>query len=695
MGDKDARVRLNLAAAGFTTSMQALVRQSKELENAVNEIGGAAEKTSRKTSGFFSVMKTGAGGAKSELASLASKLTSVVALAGTLGGALSIGGAIHGAMGATSAYKDLAFAIRVGTGEAMSWQDVQKDVEEGAGRWKRSNQEVRESYAGLFAETGNKDFAKAGFESAAKAADATGKSMQTWSDIAGTLNEKFGIGASGIDEAMAAAIELTNKGGASAEELASKLGIVGASAKMLGMTGTAGFKSVLGMINMADDSLGTTKQKFGAVQNVLDQMADPERLKQIEKALGVKLTDSKGGVRGDALERIVAKTKGDEGQLRKAFGATEVKLVASMAKPFVEAFGAAKGNVQQRTAAALDAYSKALEDAAKTTYDGAALAKDATDRLREAPRNMAQALNDFEKVFERPEMVKAVDNAAALAPKLAGVLGDVIGFAADHPLLAGAGVVGGAAAKGAVVELGKEGLDAAGNQIAKMFTAQIKTDGAWAAAGKAFGVAAAALVAYQMGKLMIDSGLDEDEAKKANLQDLTSTAEAMANHGTGTEDERMAASMALREKIAAMEKEGGPNATTKLFGNLANLVDSSVEMPGTAYERDLMRAKEALAALDSSQRGGSGIGDAMAVVRSAGAAPAGRVGPSSEAEKIARDVTQGERGKVTISNEQALAQAFARQMASTPLRVTVVGGGAGTNGLPPSAGNDSGSNPRG
>lgn len=691
MADKDARVRLNLSNAGFLSAMQQADRETKAFTRDVEAIGGAAERSSRKTSGFLSAVKAGAGGARSELTALGSKISGLVGMAATLGGALSIGGAMHGAMQATSAYKDLAFSIRVGTGEAMSWQDVQKDVEEGAGRWKRSNQEVRESYAGLFAETGNKDFAKAGFESAARAADATGKSMSTWSDIAGTLNEKFGIGASGIDDAMAAAIELTNKGGASAEELASKLGIVGASAKMLGMTGTAGFKSVLGMINMADDSLGTTKQKFGAVTNVLDQMADPERLKQIEKALGVKLTDSKGGVRGDALQRILAKTQGDEGQLRKAFGATEVKLVASMAKPFVEAFAAAKGTVQQRTAAALDAYTKALEAASKTTYDGAALAKDATARLNEAPRNMAQALNDFEKVFERPEMVKAVDAAAAMAPKLAGLFGNLLSFAAEHPILAAGAVAGGAAAKGAITgvakDLGERAMSASGKAIAEAFTKSVEKSGAWGTAGKALGVAAAAVVAYEIGKHAIDQ-LYEKRGKEAT--DLV-TAGTEADLAATSNDpaRKAAAAAALRQQIEAAEKDK-PGFFEQAFAVGANMVDSSVDVD--ERENALARARAKLQRLE----GGAPTLPAVAAALPPAATPGGASRPSADAEKIAREVTNGGGGKI---NEQSMAQtlaaATARQLGNVTLRVQVVGGGDGTNGLSPAPGNGSGSTPRG
>jgi hypothetical protein len=57
-------------------------------------------------------------------------------------------------------------------------------------------------------------------------------------------------------------------------------------------------------------------------------------------------------------------------------------------------------------------------------------------------------------------------------------------------------------------------------------------------------------------------------------------------------------------------------------------------------------------------------------------------------------VARGE-GKVSITNEAAMAQAFARAQAAMTMNVRIVGGGGtGANGLPPTPGNDSGSAPR-
>lgn len=696
MADRDAKVRLNLSAAGFLTQLEQIRRGAKELEDAVAGIGDGADKASRKSSTLFGVLKTGAGGARSELSQLGGQLKAVLTQAATLGGALSIGAGITEAREATKSYKDLAFAIRRGSDASMTWQQVQQDVEASAGKWKRGNREIRESYEGIYQETGNLAFTKAAIDSVGMAATATGKRTEIWSNIAGTLNEKFGIGAGGINSAMATVVELTNKGGISAEELSEKLGLAGASAKFLGLQGQSGLERILAMLNMADDSLGTTKQKFGAVQNVLDQMADPGRLKDIEKALGVKLTDSKGNARNDAIERIIAKTKGQESELRKAFGANEVKLVASLAKPFVEAFGAAEGNVKQKTAAAIDAYHRSLDAAGKANYSAADLQKDATERLGDSDRNLQVALNDFVKAFERPEMVHAIDQVAAAAPKLAKSLGDGIEWATKHPLGAAGAVVGGVAAKGAVsaivTKVSESAMESAGKLLGKGM------ESSWSAGGKLAGasfVLAAGAAGYEIGKLLADYLLDRDKAKKEAAEGAASTAEAMAKHGTGTAEERKAAASDLRSKISEMEKDKGPGFFTDLVGSWgAKFAGDDTLNPQVEFQKRLANMKQQLAALE----GGSAPAGLAAVAAPAGVpsvATSGLVGPSAEAQKLAGEVVNGDGSrKVQITNEQAFAAAVARQLGSTTLRVVVAGGGSGTNGLSPAPGNDSGSTPR-
>src|SRR3954470_3556978 len=108
MADRDAKVRLNLAANGFLTQLQQLRQASLEFEKAVEGIGDGAEKTGKKMAVLGNAAKAGLGAAKSSLAELGSSLKSTLTQVATLGGALSSANAMRGAVEITKTYKDIA-----------------------------------------------------------------------------------------------------------------------------------------------------------------------------------------------------------------------------------------------------------------------------------------------------------------------------------------------------------------------------------------------------------------------------------------------------------------------------------------------------------------------------------------------------------------------------------------------------------
>jgi hypothetical protein len=695
MADRDAKVRLNLAASGFLSSLEQLQRETKTFTKTVEGIGEAAEKSGKKSSSLFGVMKAGASGARSELTQLGGQLKNVLSQALTLGGALSIGAAVHEAQAATKSYKDLAFAIRRGSDSSMSWQQVQGDVEASAARWKRSNSEIADSYAGIYQETGNLQFSKAAIDAVGMAATATGKKTELWTNIAGTLGEKFGITANGINDAMALVVDRTNQGGISAEELDSGLARVGASAQLLGIKGKAALELVLGGLNMADQAIGPPRQKIMALGNLLEGLANPEKAKEIQKTLGVSMLDPKGDVKAGALDRIIAKTRGKQSELAKVFSGGELKFIASLGQEFAKSFDQTKGDVKTRTTTALDALHHALEAAGKSAYDEAALKKEATDRLSDSDRNLQAAQNEFIKAFERPEMVHAIDQAAAAAPKLARVLGDLVEWGSKHPLGAAAAVAGGVAAKGAltavITKVSDSAMDSAGKLLGKSM------ESSWSAGGKLAGasfVIAAGAAGYEIGKLLADYLLDRDKAKAEAADNAASDAEAMALHGTGSTEKRKEAASNLRAKIAEAEKDG-PGMFTETVGAWGAKFSGNPDLdPRVKHQKRLANMRAQLAALEA----GTGTGKPAGLADAAAPTPAlaGGGGGSADSRRIANEVVNGssESKRVTITNEAAFAAAVARQLGSTTLRVSVVGGGGGANGLPPAPGNGSGSTPR-
>jgi hypothetical protein len=699
MAEREAKVRLNLAAAGMVTQLQQLMRQTQQFSDVVEGIGDDAEKSNKKVGGLFTAMKAGAGAARGTLADLGGHLKNVLGMAVTLGGALSIGGAVREAQGLATSYKDIAFALRVGTGEAVSWQDVQRDVETTSNRWKRSNREVAESLSDIYKTSGDLAFSRKALDAAAMAATATGASMQTTTALVNELGEKFSVTGDRMEEAMAALISNIPGGKAGLEELGDKLGLLGASARTVGLEGEAGLKKVLGILNMSGASGGNFKKELMSTIGLLEQLGDADQAKGIEKKLGIKITDKSGATKADALERIIAATGGQHEKLSQIFSGPVARLVSELGRTFAAAAAATEGDDKTKTAAGIDALQAALAKTADGAIDAAGLREEGESRLQDAERKMQDAMNKFVMAFAKPQMIAAMDKLADSAPALAEGLAKIVEFVAKNPLASGVlaigGLAGGSFAKGALGSAGgaigdkilsSKAASSIGDAIGKKLTLAATSDGKWATAGKALGVAAAALIAFQIGKLAIDDAMNEDIAKKESLQDAASTAESMAKHGTGSPEERAKAAKQLREKIAQAEKEGGPGLVTSAFGNAATLFGG--EDPEEAYAREVANAKKQLAALEAKP-----LGERMAEV----AAPTAPGAPSAAAQKLAKEVASGngEPSKVAISNEQALASGIARMLSSTTLNVRVQGGGgSGSNGLPGAPGNAPGSTPK-
>lgn len=659
MADKDARVRLNLAAGGFASMMRELEKQAGKLAEEIEDIGDAGEKADRKLSPLMGTWKRGFGAAKSSLTELGSTLKSTLGQALTLGGALSFGAGVKAAVDIVDVYKNIAFAVEAGTGKAMAWQQVQSSVEGTAGRWKRSNEEVAASLAAIRDETGDIDFATAATEAAAKAATATGKSMQPLSGIAGTLNEKFGIGADAIDETMASVIAMGSKGGASIEDLGEKLGMVGASAKLLGLEGKAGLQQVLGMLNMADDATGSFKKSLAATSQLMETFADPDKLKAIEKELGVKVTDKSGAARKDALEAILAKTGGKQELLAKVFSGDSLKLVSSFGKAFQETFTETEGTVKQKTAAAVDAFRASLTAAGEQTLTAAQLEAQAKKRLDDPARQLEEAMNTFKRSFQKPEMIDAIERMSTLMPKLADGAADLVEFIADNPMLAGAafvgGKVGGAVGGSVAGDVGKALLDAlkpgaksAGDIIGKAASAHPN----WATAGKALGVAAAAYVGYEIGKAIVDSRMEKKEKLQGDVVAAGASAHAAALSG---DPKRMAeARDQLKERIRQMKKDQGGvgGAFDTFMGGLATFADPNFVAP---EQKQLMTAERDLRKLE---------------------------------EAMSKGAKGGEKAGESFDRAARAADRFAQALDRSS------GGGSGNNGLPPAPGNTPGSAPR-
>lgn len=560
--EREASVKLTLDNGQFILNI-------KRAGDAVEE----TEKKAKKSAGAWSAGMKGASGAVRELGG---HVKDLIGVAGGLGAAFSMGTALQKAMSARDVYKDLAFQISTGTGKAVEWNEVQRDIEGAAGRWKRSNEEIAGSYKKLFDETGDLQFTADAIDAVAMAATASGKSVDSLTGIAGTLNEKFGITGDQMEDALASVLELGSKGGVTVEDLGEKLGIVGASAKQMGLGGAAGLRQVLGMLNAGDNVTGSFKKNMKAVTELMETFGNTDKLKKIEKDLGIKITDKSGGATKDALDKILTKSGGKEQILSKVFSGDTLKLVSDYGRTFQKVFNETEGNTKKKTDAALEAFHKALTDAGKTTLTAADLEKQAKERLNDPSRNIQDAMNKLQAAIAKPEVYKAMDQLAQSLPILAQYLGEFIEMAIKHPVLTGLGAVAGVGTGGFVKEASKkilldlasgtkDSLLKMGKSAGESMAEAAAANPAWAKAGASFAAAAAVAAAVDQGSKFLDENGGWEGFKGFIGAGSDSTKFGFEGIDAAM-NEKAKAEAAAREPPAPPKKPIGPESVNAFLG---------------------------------------------------------------------------------------------------------------------------------
>lgn len=662
MADRDASVRLNLAASGMLSMLQMLEKESGRLAKEIGSIGEESKKTERKLSPMMESARKGLGAAKKSVMDLGASLKSTLGTALTLGGALSFGAAIKEAVDLTSHYKDVAFAIRTGTGEAMRWEQVQEKVEKTAGRWKRSNAEVARSFDELFRGSSDVNFAEKAAEASAKFARATGKGMSLFAGIADQLRDKFDVAADDIEEAMARIVS-TNK----VEEFAGSMDVLGSSARSLGLSGKEGLSQVVGMLEATGGATKDLKASISGLSGVLESLNDPGRGAAIEKALKVKLRTDDGELRKDALEQVLKASGGQKEELSKVFSGDSLKIMTEYGKIYSKAFDSTAGNFKTKSEAGMDAFNKALKDAAKSKLSVADITAEAENRNKDPKAQLQDAMNKFTNAFAQPKLISAVEKLADKAPAIADAFAKVVDFAADNPILAGTAFVGGKAA----MAMGGSMASDAGSAVfertlgklgGKLFTPKDATAageamakaGGWGNVGKllgaASGVAIAGYIAHELGTWAIDQAME----KKGKAQNSTVLAgvEAAGAASSGDLNRMLAARSELSSRVQEMEKDTNSFGHRVMRGIGRTFVDKDFK---TGDDQIRLGAKQDLLELE------------QAIART-------RAATEQDA-----DATE----KSTRSQER-LAQSAER----TARALDRIGsaGGTGTNGLPPPPG---------
>lgn len=476
----------------------ALRRGFKEAEGLARRSGAAIGKGL--SSGMESAAKGGVGALKSSLGGLKS---SIAQLAAPVTGLGLVGLATQGVMTAGS-FRKLAFEMRLAGDAGADWRTIMEQAQAVSKKTGQSTGDLAEAMSGLLQETGNPEFVKASLEDIATAATGAHQPLSQMAAVAGTLNEKFGVSSKELPEALASAVSLANKGGVSFEDLAQRLGEVGAIAKVSGLQGQEGFESIVGMLNVADNSGRKFKTNINALAGILKDLGTDSSRVKIAAQLGLDPRKLKGDSE-KAISEIIKKTGGNKQKLAAVFeNEAQLTFLTDLGKTYADAFAATEGDVKTKTKAGTDALTEAMSAAGKSSITYADLQKEAASEMQTAEAKAKVAMETLVQKFTEPKVLGAIDQLAEHLPTLAKAAADAIEFFGKSPVK-GAALVGGAiVAKGAAGEVvgsaGKSiwsslfggGGGAAGGAAAGAGTGVAGAGGGAAAAGAGLGAASIA-----------------------------------------------------------------------------------------------------------------------------------------------------------------------------------------------------------
>jgi TP901 family phage tail tape measure protein len=204
----------------------------------------------------------------------------------------------------------------------------------------QSREDVLSGINAIIERTGNTKFAVASMETIAKAATATGASMQDMGALASNLNEKMGITSEGLAQAFNV-LAVQGKAGAFTLENLAQLGERLFSAYgNLGGKGVEGIRAFGALVQTARMSTGSSEMATTAIENVLNGIIEKQ---QVLSKMGVDIYADRSIKKYKAIDviikEIITKTKGDTFFLQKIFGTEGLRGVSTLANLYRETKG--------------------------------------------------------------------------------------------------------------------------------------------------------------------------------------------------------------------------------------------------------------------------------------------------------------------------------------------------------------------
>lgn len=617
MADKQAKVRLSIDGAGFTS--------------ALNKLKGDAARSGQDVGkGFGSGISNGV---KGGFDAILSGFDRVKSAALTFGGILGGVGVVELGMRAVETeakFRALNTAIELGTGRVGEWSNMQRTAQQAAERWAQSSSELADTMRLVFKESGDADFVADSIDTIAMTARATKEPIDDLGRVAGILNQKFGITASELPDAMTTVVSAANRSGVSIQDLADDFGELGGKAKTLGMDGQAGLEQMLGILQVARQETGNFQQAMTALPQIFDALIEQDGKDGKLIKMGIQTVDASGKARNpsDIIADLVEKTGGDASALGEfGFGGEGLQTVLAIADKYKAELESNGGDTER----AKEKLADGLREAGQAAVSSAQVQQKAASEMGEADAKMKAAMEKLEKAFASEGVAKALDQLAEVLPPVADAFAKMLEFATDNPALTGAALVGSKIplGGGGGIPMGALGAGGAGAGAG----AAAGGGGALAAAGPALaGIAAlvAVAAAADQGIKLYDEVQAQDNDLDGRQLATNLATNAIKGGGLAIKDRHNLFNSGSGSHTYAVPKAGSVGKGADLgvddieeldggyYGSFGNVRDKTVATIRMAMARQAEQARQASAqrhdelqgGLPSFVTGGSGSGAA-------------------------------------------------------------------------------------
>lgn len=677
---REASIKVTLKRGAFSSGMRSMLEESRV-------IGG---RMGRALSG---PMKAGFASASKTIRDMGSRVKDVISLAGTLGGAVSFGALVKGAIDGEVRVARLGAQLSMYTGRTVSAARAQGILDRAVERSKTSYTEAAtglaelSSVAGLLGEEGLEDALARSALQAQRLGVAGNVTAKTYSRLLSR-----GI-ANSAEEAERLVEQMSKFGrvelGLSADEAIDPSD----AAEFASFTKQAGLdmNKSLTLMKLAG---GESVKDFGQASEFVEEFGnvfrDVKSLGDLRKDLG--LSPDAINTSKDGLENMltVLESSGSKGVKAMLAGFGNERTKASLRKligeDLVVDIETGKKGTGERLKLRAEELRRQFAVAGESAED---LSRDIERQNKALTSTSAaefqSAMNTLEKSFQKPEMIAAINSLAKSLPKLADAAAKLMTFAVQNPGTAAAGLVGGKVALsfagGAITDAARNFGSGAGKEIAAQGPSIGKSIGkniSVPAAGGASGFPAAASALAATGGIVLAG----DQASK--LQRETGSTTSMLDALPGFKKGKFDSDEMMKNLVASL--------TLGAVGGVEHTIAGKVGTTVGRAGRDIATHEERANAL-AKVRAGTGQLDRM--MAQAMNPSATTTGAPADTEAAGEELQAG--GKAVQKGGDALTGA-AKELTAAARAMPKATGGSGTGAskgpMPTGGGRGSGAVPR-